>query len=158
MFSLFETPKPTDKVQLKDSTKVVIGSGTNLERAFQIGNFMNMLYKSIETKTLEKTTVHNLCRNVENLIDKLSEETSDIADKQYYTLAKEVILESITSLGKEIELTYSLTKLCEGCSDTALDLEEFSSVLELTHKTCYLKYNQLLKELLRAFPEYFKFI
>lgn len=156
MFSLFETPKPTDKVQLKDSTKVVIGSGTNLERAFQIGNFMNTLYKSIETKTLEKTTVHNLCREVESLIDKSSEETSDIADKQYYTLAKEVILESITSLGKEIELTYSLTKLCEGCSDTALD--KVSSVLELTHKTCYLKYNQLLKELLWAFPEYFEFI
>ena len=156
MFSLFETPKLTDKVQLKDSTKVVIGSGTNLERAFNIGNFMNMLYKSIEVETLYKATEYNLHNEVERLIDKLSGETNDIADKQYYTLAKEVITESIISLVKEIELTYSLVKLCKGYSD--LTLGQVSTVLELTRKTCYLKYNQLLKELLLAFPEYFEFI
>lgn len=155
MFSLFETPNPTDKVQLKDSTKVVIGSGTNLERAFKIGNFMNMLYKSIEAETLYKATEYNLRNEVERLIDKLSGETNDIADKQYYTLAKEVITESIISLVKEIELTYSLVKLCKG-SD--LTLGQVSAVLELTRKTCYLKYNQLLNELLWAFPEYFEFI
>ena len=51
MFSLFESYKPGQKVQLKNPNKVVIGSGTDLEHAFQIGNFMNMLYNNMENES-----------------------------------------------------------------------------------------------------------
>ncbi len=37
VFSLFERQKPEHKVQLKNCNKVVIGSHTDIERAFQIG-------------------------------------------------------------------------------------------------------------------------
>ena len=55
MFSLFESYKPGQKVQLKNPNKVVIGSGTDLERAFQIGNFMNMLHNNMENENQSMT-------------------------------------------------------------------------------------------------------
>lgn len=50
IFSLFERQKPEHKVQLKNCTKVVIGSHTDIEQAFQIGNFMNMLQYILKMK------------------------------------------------------------------------------------------------------------
>ena len=50
MFALFEKNKNEHKVQLKNPNKVVIGSNTDLERAFQIGNFMNMLQYILKMK------------------------------------------------------------------------------------------------------------
>ena len=55
IFSLFEEQKPEHKVQLKNPNKVVIGSGTDIDRAFQIGNFMNMFQYNIENESQSMT-------------------------------------------------------------------------------------------------------
>ena len=71
VFSLFEKYKPGQKVQLKNSNKVVIGSGTDLEHAFQIGNFMNMLHNNMENESQSMTNSvikHNLIVDINFLI------------------------------------------------------------------------------------------
>jgi hypothetical protein len=71
VFSLFERQKPEHKVQLKNPNKVVIGSGTDLERAFQIGNFMNMFQYNIENESQSMTNSvikHNLMVEVDLLV------------------------------------------------------------------------------------------
>lgn len=58
IFSLFETHKPDSRIQLKNSDKVFIGSGTDLEKAYNIGNFMNMFYRNIENEVKSMTYKH----------------------------------------------------------------------------------------------------
>ena len=93
VFSLFEESKPTHKVQLKNCTRVVIGSGTDIERAFQVGNFMNMLFHRIIERNFENcfVSLHNLSFDLDQLIDFCIQKSKDSSDKFGYVFHKKEI-------------------------------------------------------------------
>ena len=108
IFSLFEQHKPYHKIQLKNSTKVVIGSHTDLECAFQIGNFMNMLYQNIKTESKTMTNsvvVHNLLVEFD-LLAKYC--TNDNMTKNFYEFHRNEITQIIDLLIKDVDV---ITKL-----------------------------------------------
>ena len=63
LISLFGKVNKDTKLLYKHSDSVVIGSRTKKEYAFQIGNFLNMLYENIEHESstmTNKVVLHNL--------------------------------------------------------------------------------------------------
>lgn len=114
IFSLFEEPKTEHKVQLKNPNKVVIGSGTDLEQAFQIGNFMNMLQYNIENNESQSMTnsviKHNLMVNVNFLIKHCINNSNDWCAEQWYNHHKEQINTMVESLVNELESIKNLKR------------------------------------------------
>jgi hypothetical protein len=59
MISLFGKKEPKTKIYFTKGDKVVLGSSTTLEYAFQVGNFYNILQNSTTERSI-KIYKHNL--------------------------------------------------------------------------------------------------
>lgn len=160
IFSLFETRKDCNyKVQLKNYSKVVIGSGTDLERAFQIGNFMNMLYSNIENKQKSmspEVVKYNLISELESLIRYRIKDTDDYYEVDWYDEQKEEIIYGIDILfdilrsRKELEVEYQKNK---GIKKPV----EIENHISLTN-SLYNIYDGIVINIVFTFPEYFEYI
>ena len=159
VFSLFERYKPESKVQLKNPNKVVIGSGTDIERAFQIGNFMNMLQYNIENESQSMTNSvikHNLMVEVDLLINHCINNSNDGCAEQWYNHHKEQINTMVESLYEELE---SIKKLEKELPHLKRDVKnETKELINLTRRTAVDKYNTIVNEIVFTFPEYFEYI
>ena len=159
IFSLFDTVKPEHKIQLKNPNKVVIGSGTDIERAFQIGNFMNMLYKNIgdESQAMTNSVVkHNLMVEVDLLIKHCINNCDDYTVEYWYDDHKEQISDGVNSLVDELELIKKLEKeLPHLKRDVKKQTKE---IIDSMRISAYSKYNMIVDEIVFTFPEYFEYI
>ena len=159
MFSLFESYKPGQKVQLKNPNNVVIGSGTDLERAFQIGNFMNMLHNNMENENQSMTNSvikHNLMVDINFLIKHCVNNSNDGCAEQWYNNSKEQINTTVELLVEELEL---IKKLENELSYLKQDVKnEINELINSMRRTADIKYNTIIKEIVFTFPEYFEFI
>ena len=159
VFSLFERNKPEPKVQLKNPNKVVIGSGTDLERAFQIGNFMNMLQYNIENESQSMTNYvikHNLMVEVDLLINYCINNSNDACAEQWYNHHKEQINIMVELLVKELESIKKLEKeLLHLKRDVKNEIKELINSLKIT---AIGKYNTIVDEIVFTFPKYFEYI
>lgn len=159
MFSLFESYKPGQKVQLKNPNNVVIGSGTDLEWAFQIGNFMNMLYNNMENKSQSMTNSaikHNLMVEVDLLTKHCLKNNVEESTKYWYNNSKEQINTTVELLVEELEL---IKKLEKELSYLKRDVKnEINELINSMRRTADIKYNTIVKEIVFTFPEYFEYI
>jgi hypothetical protein len=159
VFSLFERQKTEPKVQLKNPNKVVIGSGTDLERAFQIGNFMNMLQYNIENESQSMTNSvikHNLMVDVDLLINYCINNSNDACAEQWYNHHKEQINIMVELLVKELESIKKLEKeLPHLKRDVKNEIKELINSLKIT---AIGKYNMIVDEIVFTFPKYFEYI
>lgn len=118
IFSLFETQKTEHKVQLKNPNKVVIVSRTDIEWAFQIGNFMNMFQYNMENESQSMTNSvikYNLMVNVDLLIKHCINNSNDGCAEQWYNHHKDQINTIVESLVKELESINKLEKKLPPC-------------------------------------------
>ena len=159
VFSLFERQKPEHTVQLKNPNKVVIGSGTDIERAFQIGNFMNMFQYNIENESQSMTNSvikHNLMVEVDLLVKHCVNNSNDDCAEQWYNHHKEQINTIIESLVEELE---SIKKLKKELHHLKRDVKnETKQLINLMRRTAVTKYNMIVNEIVFTFPEYFEYI
>lgn len=159
IFSLFEGQKPEHKVQLKNPNKVVIGSGTDLERAFQIGNFMNMLHYNIENERQSMTNSvikHNLMVEVDLLIKHCLKNNVDESTKYWYNNHNEQINTKVESLVNELE---SIKKIKKKLPNLKRDVKnEIKELINLMRRNAVCKYNLIVNEIVFTFPEYFEYI
>ena len=159
IFSLFERQKPEHKVQLKNPNRVVIGSGTDIERAFQIGNFMNMLQYNIENESQSMTNSvikHNLMVEVDLLINYCINNSNDACAEQWYNHHKKQINTMIELLFKELE---SIKKLKKELPHLKRDVKnETKQLINLMRRTAVTKYNMIVDEIVFTFPKYFEYI
>lgn len=159
MFSLFEGQKTEYKVQLKNPNKVVIGSGADLERAFHIGNFMNMLQYNIENENQSMTNSvikHNLMIEVDLLIKHCINNSSDGCAEQWYNHHKDQINTIVESLVEELK---SIKKLEKELPHLKRDVKnETKQLINLMRRTAVSKYNMIVNEIIFTFPEYFEYI
>ena len=159
VFSLFERQKPEHTVQLKNPTKVVIGSGTDIERAFQIGNFMNMLQYNIENESQSMTNSvikHNLMVEVDLLIKYCINNSNDGCAEQWYNHHKEQINTMVESLVEELE---SIKKLKKELPHLKRDVKnDTKQLINLMRRSAVGKYNMIVNEIVFTFPEYFEYI
>lgn len=159
VFSLFERQKPEHKVQLKNPNKVVIGSGTDIERAFQIGNFMNMFQYNIENESQSTTNSvikHNLMVEVDLLVKHCIKNSNDGCAEQWYNFQKEQIKTMVESLVEELE---SIKKLEKELPHLKRDVKnETKQLINLMRRTAVSKYNMIVKEIVFTFTEYFGYI
>ena len=159
MFSLFESYKPGQKVQLKNPNKVVIGSGTDLEHAFQIGNFMNMLKYNMENESQSMTNSvikHNLMVEVDLLTKHCLKNNVEESTKYWYNNSKEQINTTVELLVEELEL---IKKLEKELSYLKRDVKnEINELINSMRRTADIKYNTIVKEIVFTFPEYFEYI
>lgn len=155
VFSLFEESKPTHKVQLKNCNKVVIGSGTDVERAFQIGNFMNMLFHRIIERNFENCFValHNLSFDLDQLINFCIQKSNDSSDKFGYVFHKKELKSRIESIRDELILFRSLEN-----AKTSFPEDKIDESINLSAKSLSEKYVQLVYEIVHVFPDYFESI
>lgn len=159
VFSLFERQKPEHTVQLKNPNKVVIGSGTDIERAFQIGNFMNMLQYNIENESQSMTNSvikHNLMVEVDLLVKHCVNNSNDDCAEQWYNHHKGQINTMVESLVEELE---SIKKLEKQLPHLKRDVKnETKQLINLMRRTAVGKYNMIVKEIVFTFTEYFGYI
>jgi hypothetical protein len=155
VFSLFEESKPTHKVQLKNCTRVVIGSGTDIERAFQVGNFMNMLFHRIIERNFENcfVSLHNLSFDLDQLIDFCIQKSEDSSDKFGYVFHKKELKSRIESIRDELILLRSLEN-----TKTSFPEDKIDESINLSAKSLSEKYVQLVYEIVHVFPDYFESI
>jgi hypothetical protein len=159
VFSLFERYKPEHTVQLKNPNKVVIGSGTDLERAFQIGNFMNMFQYNIEIESQSMTNSvikHNLMVEVDLLIKHCINNSNDGCAEQWYNHHKDQINTIVESLVEELELIKKLEKQLPHLKRDVKN--ETKQLINLMRRTAVGKYNMIVNEIVFTFPEYFEYI
>ena len=159
VFSLFERQKPEHTVQLKNPNKVVIGSGTDIERAFQIGNFMNMFQYNIENESQSMTNSvikHNLMVEVDLLVKHCVNNSNDDCAEQWYNHHKGQINTMVESLVEELE---SIKKLEKQLPHLKRDVKnETKQLINLMRRTAITKYNMIVNEIVFTFPEYFEYI
>ena len=157
VFSLFEESKPTHKVQLKNCDKVVIGSGTDIERAFQIGNFMNMLFHRIIERNFENCFValHNLSFDLDQLIDFCIQKSKDSSsDKFGYVFHKKELKSRIELIRDELILLRSL----ESTKNNFPGDDKIDENINLSAKSLSGKYVQLVYSIVHVFPDYLESI
>lgn len=159
IFSLYQTDEPEYKVQLKDCTDVVLGSGIDLERAFQIGNFMNMLYQDIESEDKSRTLSvvrHNLITELNLLIKYCIDNNDDCCAKDWYDSIRDQIINMIDLLVDELK---SIGKLERELSNLKGDIKKHTKeIIDLTIKSAYKKYDIIVNDIVFTFPEYFEYI
>ena len=159
VFSLFERYKPEQKVQLKNPNKVVIGSGTDIERAFQIGNFMNMLQYNIENERQPMTNSvikHNLMVEVDLLIKYCINNSNDACAEPWYNHHKDELNTMVELLVNELE---SIKKLEKQLPQLKRDVKnETKQLINLMRRTAVSKYNMIVNEIVFTFPKYFEYI
>jgi hypothetical protein len=157
VFSLFEESKPMHKIQLKNCTKVVIGSRTDIEHAFQIGNFMNMLFHRIIERNFENcfVAIHNLSFSLSQLINYCVHKVEDInASYGYeYEFHRKEFEIRIEALSDELILLRSLESTKNNFPKDKIDENIRLSVESLNGK-----YVQLAYEIVHVFPDYFELI
>lgn len=81
IISLFGKVNNSTKLVYRYGDSVVIGSHTLKEYAFQVGNFMNMLYGNIEKESTcmtNKVVVHNLCFELRRFKENCSNEIDNL--------------------------------------------------------------------------------
>lgn len=159
VFSIFESKKPEHKVQLKNPNKVVIGSGTDIELAFQIGNFMNMFQYNIENESQAMTNSvikHNLMVEVDLLIKYCITNSKDSCAEQWYNHHKEQINTMVESFVNELELIKKLEKKLPHLKRDVKN--ETKQLINLTRRTAITKYNMIVNEIVFTFPKYFEYI
>ena len=157
IFSLFESQKTEHNVQLKNCTKVVIGSNTDIERAFQIGNFMNMLYLNIENKSQTMTNSaikHNLMIEVDLLIKHCINNSNDACAEQWFNHHKEQISNIVNLLINELELIKKLEKELPHLKRDVKN--ETKEIINSMRTTAVYNYNMIVDEIVFTFPEYFE--
>ena len=159
MFSLFESYKPGQKVQLKNPNKVVIGSRTDLEHAFQIGNFINILHNNMENESqsmANSVIKHNLMVDINFLIKHCVNNSNDECAEQWYNNSKEQINTTVELLVEELEL---IKKLEKELSYLKRDVKnEINQLINSMRRTADIKYNTIVKKIVFTFPEYFEYI
>lgn len=157
VFSLFDNSKENHKIRLKNSNKVCLGSNTDLEWAFQIGNFMNMLYTNIEneSQTMTNSVIRfSLLNDVSKLVDYCINRTESNVSKSSYLLGKEQVYTLINMVidgieqRKKLEIEYYKLKC-----DVPIKIKE---IIDLSIKFTYLLYNQLCNEIVWLFPDYYQ--
>ena len=158
IFSLFGG-KLGCKVLLKNYKDIVIGSGTDSERAFQIGNFMNMLYQNIENKNKPMTLSavrHNLITELNLLIKYCIDNNDDCDIESWYDEQREEIIDGIgilidtLKLRKEFEIKY---QKAEGNSK-----KQIRDHISFLTESSYDAYDCIVINIVFAFPEYFEYI
>jgi hypothetical protein len=157
IFSLFNNPKETHKIKLKNSNKVCLGSNTDLEWAFQIGNFMNMLYKNIEneSQTMTNSVIRfNLLNYVSELVDYCISQTEDNFIKSSYLFGKEQVYTWINRVIDEIEQRKKLENKQKNLKNDIKN--EIKEIIDLSIKSTYLQYNQLCNEIVWLFSKYYQ--
>ena len=159
IFSLFETYKPDSRVQLKNSDKVVVGSGTDLEKAYNIGNFMNMFYRNIENEDTAMTNdvvSHNLQHAIESLVQYCSNNTDDAAEQSGYLFGKKQVFNWMHLIIEEIDSRKKLEQeLCNVDSNTKNQIRE---IIDLSIKSSYAHYNLMIRDIVWLFEDYFEYI
>lgn len=159
MFSLFESYKPGQKVQLKNPNNVVIGSGTDLERAFQIGNNMNMLKYNMENESQSMTNSvikHNLIVEVDLLTKHCLKNNVEESTKYWYNHQKDQINTIVELLVEELEL---IKKFEIELTHLKQDIKtETKELINSMRRTSVIKYNKIVNEIVFMFPEYFEYI
>lgn len=157
---IFDSYKPEHTVQLKNANKVVIGSGTDLERAFQIGNFMNMLQYNMENNKSQSMTnsviKHNLMVEVDLLIKYCINNSNDGCAEQWYNHHKDQINTIVESLVEELELIKKLEKQLPHLKRDVKN--ETKQLINLMRRTAVGKYNMIVNKIVFTFPEYFEYI
>lgn len=159
VFSLFERYKPEHMVQLKNPNKVVIGSDTDIERSFQIGNFMNMFQYNIENESQAMTNSvirHNLMVEVDLLIKHCINISDDGCAEQWYNHHKNEINTIVESLVNELESIKKLEKELPNLKRNVKN--ETKQLINLMRRTAVSKYNMIVNEIVFTFPEYFEYI
>jgi hypothetical protein len=156
VFSLFEESKPTHKVQLKNCTRVVIGSGTDIEHAFQVGNFMNMLFHRIIERNFENcfVSLHNLSFDLDQLIDYCIQKSDNPVAKSEYEFHKKELKSRIELIRDELVLLRSL----ESTKINFPGDDKIDETISLSTKSLCEKYVLLVKEIVHVFPVYFESI
>ena len=156
IFSLFEESKPTHKIQLKNCTKVIIGSGTDIEHAFQIGNFMNMLFHRIIERNFENcfVAIYNLSFSLNQLINYCVHRVEDIAASYEYEFHRKEFEIRIEALSDELMLLRSL----ESSKISFFGIDKIDETISLSTKSLNGKYVQLAYEIVHVFPDYFELI
>lgn len=156
VFSLYEESKPTHKVQLKNCNKVIIGSGTDIERAFQIGNFMNMLFHRIMERNFENCFValHNLSFDLDQLIDYCIQKSEDSSDKFRYVFHKKELKSRIELIRNELVLLRSL----ESTKNSFPEDGGIDETINLSAESLSGRYVLLVNEIVHVFPDYFESI
>lgn len=160
-FALFETYKSTDKVCLVNPSKVIIGSNTDLEYAFQIGNFMNMMLSNIKNESkcmTNKVVTHNLLFEVERLHkycleNKITSVMSSIIYKDGY----KTITTWINLLSHEIEIIKEMTKIIDEMKDENAK-KQLIKIKNLSIQSTEKKYEYVTKIIVGTYCDYFKFI
>lgn len=159
MFSLFESYKPGQKVQLKNPNNVVIGSGTDLEHAFQIGNFMNILHNNMENESqsmANSVIKHNLIVDINFLIKHCVNNSNDGCAEQWYNHHKDQINTMVELLVEELEL---IKKFEIELTHLKQDIKtETNELINSMKRTAVIKYNKIVNEIVFMFPEYFEYI
>ncbi len=159
IFSLYQTDEPGYKVQLKRCTEVVLGSGTDLERAFQVGNFMNLLYQDIENedKSMTLSVVrHNLITELNLLIKYCIDNSDDYCAKDWYDDIREHTIDMIDLLVDELK---SIGKLEGRLSNLKGDIKkQIEKFIDFSIKSAYSKYDTIVNNVVFTFPEYFEYI
>ena len=159
IFSLFETYKPDSRIQLKNSDKFVIGSGTDLEKAFNIGNFMNMFYRNIEnedTVMTNEVVSHNLQKEIESLSQYCSNNTDDVAKQHGYSFGKKQVFNWMHLIIEEIDSRKKLEQvLCNIDNDTKNQIKE---IIDLSIKSSHAHYNLMIRDIVWLFEDYFEYI
>lgn len=156
VFSLFEESKPTHKVQLKNCTRVVIGSRTDIEHAFQVGNFMNMLFHRIMERNFENCFValHNLSFDLDKLIDYCIQKSDNSVAKSEYEFHKKELKSRIELIRDELILLRSL----ESTKINFPGDDKIDETINLSTKSLCEKYVLLVNEIVHVFPIYFESI
>lgn len=156
IFSLFGNSEGY-KVQLKNYKDIVIGSGTDSERAFQIGNFMNMLYRNIENEKITLFVVRNNLITELNLLIKYCIDNNDDYDiESWYDEQREEIINGINilidtlRLRKKSEIKY---QKAEGSSK-----EQIRDHISFLTESLYDVYDCIVINIVFTFPEYFEYI
>ena len=157
VFSLFDNPKETHKIKLKNSNKVCLGSNTDLEWAFQIGNFMNMLYTNIEneSQTMTNSVIRfNLLNYVSKLVDYCISQTEDDAIKSSYLFGKEQVYINIKFVIDGIEQRKKLENEQKNLKNDIK--KQIKEIIDSSIKTTYLQYEQLCNEIVWLFSKYYQ--
>lgn len=157
VFSLFDNPKETHKIKLKNSNKVCLGSNTDLEWAFQIGNFMNMLYTNIEneSQTMTNSVIRfNLLNYVSKLVDYCISQTEDDVIKSSYLFGKEQVYIHIKFVIDGIEQRKKLENELKNIKNDIKN--QIKEIIDSSIKTTYLQYKQLCNEIVWLFSKYYQ--
>lgn len=155
VFSLFENNELDSKVRLKFPSGSNVINSADLGHAFQIGNFMNILYQNIgnECVTMTESVISHILKiEVEALVSHCCNVTEDISIKSCYLFGKEQIIKWIDLIVEELKLKKQLENELPNLKDDIK--EQTKRLIESMTRSSYEKYNQLVDEIIWIFEYY----